>query len=158
MLRIAAYFPSGIIGEAITGLTGGFASHVAIQFSDDVVFEAVERGFVRAASLGENHGKGTTVALFRFVNEVSPENEALARKFCQMIEGKPYSYATLLGFPMHPGLDPESDKWICSEAVSMACWAIGDAWRLQRCPAHQISPRDICISPLLRHHRTITLP
>jgi hypothetical protein len=60
-------------------------------------------------------------------------------------------------FPFHRSIDPERDKWICSEAIGMACWAIGDDWRLQRCAAHLISPRDICISPLLRVHRIITL-
>ena len=157
MLLIAAYFPSSAIGQAITGVTGGFASHVALQFSDGVVFEAVDRGFVRAASLVENHEPGTMVALYRYKETITPEMEARARKFCESIEGKDYGYKTLLGFPLHPELDPERDKWICSEALAMACWAIGDDWRLQRCAAHQIAPRDICISPLLRVYRTIKL-
>ena len=157
MLLIAAYFPSSALGEAITGVTGGFASHVALQFSDGVVFEAVERGFVRAASLVENHGPGGTVALYRFDFQPTAEQEQLARKFCESIEGKPYGYETLLSFPLHPALDPERDEWICSEAIALACWCLGDTFRLQRCHAHQISPRDICISPLLRVHRTITL-
>lgn len=157
MMLIAAYFPSGVIGEAITGVTGGFASHVALQFSDGVVFEAVPRGFVRAKSLVENHSPGRIVMLYRFAAEVPSAREALARKFCETIEGKPYGFETLATFPFHRAVDPERNAWICSEAVAVACWAMGDDWRLQRCAAHLIAPRDITISPLLRVHRTLTL-
>lgn len=156
-MHIAAYFPSGVIGETITGVTGGFASHVALHFNDGAVFEAVPRGFVRAASLGENHGNNGLVVLYRFATDPGAVREALARKFCETIEGKPYGYETLVTFPFHRAIDPERNAWICSEAVGMACWAMGDDWRLQRCAAHLLSPRDITISPLLRVHRTITL-
>lgn len=157
MLLIASFFPSGAIGQAITGVTGGFASHVAIQFSDGIVFEAVDRGFVRAKTLVENHEPGQFVALYRFAAEVPQQREQLARKFCETIEGKPYGYETLITFPFHRAIDPERNAWICSEAIGMAAWAMGDDWRLQRCMPHLISPRDICISPLLREHRVITL-
>jgi len=164
--RIIEFEGTSVVSAAIGALTGSMQSHVAWQTPDGALWEAVDPGFKRTPMEGEDrlsplykyHPKGTKVHVFEYKEwcRLSLEAEAKALEFLKAIENQPYGFRTLFRFMFRPGIDPEKQKVICSEAVLGASIAAGKPL-LERMQPWNCSPADIYHSPLLEWKGTYIL-
>lgn len=156
-MKFALYQGTGFISAGIRLFTRSRYSHVALQFHDGIVFEAVADGFKRSASLGARHKSGLLVDIFEYAAPLTPTELARARQFCESIEGAPYDYGSVLkGFPLREPGDSDRTKWFCSEAALAASIAAGRPLLIM--PPWKCTPDHISISPLLRWTQTLKLP
>lgn len=153
-MYFAFYQSKGLISRLIQWFTRSRYSHVAIIFDDGIVFEAVERGFVRAKNPSENHGPGIVVDIFGYIEKPTAEQITRARAFCESIEGRKYDYLTvLLGFPFRVARDLDAEKEFCSEATLEATRRAGKPL-LRKLP-FRTSPDDLSQSPLIEWYSSI---
>jgi hypothetical protein len=156
-ILFACYRGRSQVSSLIQWFTRSVYSHVAIQIGDEV-FEAVSSGFVRSASLKEQHDKGTVVDLHAFVDAPTPDEIARARTAAARMVGTGYAYADVFrGYPCRLNRDAQPDKWFCSEAALAISWAMGRSRLLQRMLPWKATPDHIAISPLLNWYWTTTL-
>jgi hypothetical protein len=152
----ALYQGRSLISGVIRRFTRSRYSHVAIQFADGAVFEAVARGVVRAESLAENHPAGTVVDLFAFVTPPALEHEQRARELCEELVGRDYDFASIvLGFPLRVAGDQNPRGEFCSELALKAAAQAGRP--LQNMMPWRATPDHVAISLALRWKETIKL-
>lgn len=159
-MQFACYRGKALISRLIQGFTRSVYSHCAVQFADGAVFEAVANGFVKAASLGENHEAGTIIDLFEYRTPLNAVEVGLARGTAEKLVGAPYDYLNVfVGFPLRLANEPASSrsKLFCSEACLALSWAMGEERLLQRMLPWKATPDHIGISPLLRWVETVTV-
>jgi uncharacterized protein YycO len=155
-MKFALYQGSSFVGGLIRKFTRSRYSHVALKFSDGIVFEAVGDGFKRSSSLGARHEKGTVIDIFEYATPMDRTEEAKARLFCETIENAPYDYGSVLvHFPLREAGDSDRSKWFCSEAALAASIAIGRP--LQIMAPWRCQPDHIAISPLLKWKESVVI-
>ncbi len=120
-MRLAFYRgPGDWITRTIRLLTRGPYSHVELVFSDGARFSASGRVPSGVRFEHEPHGAGWDFLLL----PASPEQERVARVFCQVLAGSPFKWRGLYRF-LCPWLgDGPNSDWYCSELT---------LWVLQRC-------------------------
>ena len=155
-IRFACYkFSPATISGLISWWTHSLYSHVAI-IVDGVVYEAIDAGFVRAATLGENHDPGTIVDIFEFVEPYASRLDRAA--FVASLErtvGQPYDFAGIASFVTGGRIPQSPCRVFCSEAAQAACLAGGVP--LQNLSAASMMPSHVAMSLALKHAGTVTL-
>jgi len=155
-MNILAFRGSSLISRLIRWQTRSPYSHVAIELDNGVIFEAWHRGGVikhdARRSLLDVHEHGTQVDVLRvdMLEGFVPATE----QWLDRRVGSRYDFRSVLRFvTRRPAV--ENNRWFCSELVSEALSHVG--MFLQHAPSHDLSPRDIVMSPKLELVDTITL-
>lgn len=159
-MKFVLYRGRSLISSLIQWQTRSVYSHVAIWFPDAMeVYEAVDRGFVRAATLAENHDAGTEVDVLGYEVPLTPEEIERARAICGRMVGAPYDYEMVFaGFVLRMGWEPAANrkKFFCDEAALLVATAIGHPLVARTLP-WKCSPEDVNKSVALRWERSMTL-
>ena len=154
-IRFACYkFSPATISGLISWWTHSLYSHVAI-IADGVVYEAIDAGFVRAITIGENHAKGTLVDIFEYA--VPPADWQVNRgiQALEDLVGQKYDFAGIASF-VTGGRIPESPcRVFCSEAAAIAANAMNKP--LQNIAPSSMMPSHVAMSLALKFTETITL-
>lgn len=154
-IRFACYkFSPATISGLISWWTHSLYSHVAIVV-DAVVYEAVDAGFVKAKTLGENHAKGTLVDIFEYA--VPPEDWQAKRGIAVLegLVGQKYDFAGIASF-VTGGRIPESPcRVFCSEAAALCANAMNKP--MQYLPPSSMMPSHVAMSLALQFVETETL-
>ncbi len=129
-----------IISLIIRFLTWSYYSHVDYIDGDNIIGATGIFG-VRKMTLKEKQALSASWAIYEFEGDPVVMRDAM-----RSIIGMPYDYSAIFGFLIrsnweHPG------RWFCSEAVSWAAKKAGTI--LIKDVKHRITPRDLCVSPLL---------
>jgi hypothetical protein len=151
--HIAVWFPAAQAEPELNAEAAEGAQRVA------ELYEAIDAGWVRAGTLGENHDRGTEVDLFDFTAPLTAVEEAAALTVARRMVGARYDYKMVCaGFPLRFNQEPHGsrNKLFCSEGAFIVA-AAGGRELLERIQPWQVSPRDVVISPLLKWVRTVTL-
>ena len=151
MIRIALYQGRSLSSRLIRLQTRSRYSHAALLLNDERVVEATGKPFPRGAvrrvdGLGAQHTPGTIVDLFAVDAPVDMEP---AERWLFGVIGLPYDYRSVLRFLTRVPA-AENRRYFCSELV-FAFYQAGNLDLLRGAQAHDMSPRDLSLSPYLRH-------
>jgi uncharacterized protein YycO len=149
-MKILAYHGKSIISKLIRFQTRSQYSHIAFELPDGTVIEAgISRGVSHSESFRTLHKPGTKVEVFNVGVDLRVNHEVnfdKAKEFALAQVGKPYDFRSVFRFVSRVPAT-ENGKWFCSELAEKALEAGGV--ELLRGEAHNHSPRDICMSPVL---------
>jgi uncharacterized protein YycO len=177
MIQIGACRGIGFVSDGIKLLTYSVYSHILLLFTDDIevevhgavhvihggnVIEAWKGGVRLAESMSTNHSKGTVVDIFKLKTPMRPEQEKRIASFLVSQLGKKYDYWNVARFiPVVRLLMPKPAPSIwtrthvfCSE-LALEAFSDGGIKLLERCPYHEVPPRDVPRSPLLMAERSV---
>lgn len=153
-MKIALYKGTDIMSRLIRLQTRSHYSHAALMHEDGSVCEATARplpfGVVRgSATIGVRHPAGIEVDIFDID---APYSVSTALAWVEDQLGLPYDFRSVLRFVTRKPAD-HNGKWFCSELV-FAFFKVGGLSLLNGIHAHDVSPRDLSLSPYLRHVET----
>jgi hypothetical protein len=146
----------------ISGLIGWWThslySHVAICVSGDdgigAVYEAIDTGFVKAKTLGENHDAGTFVDLFEYGDKYPVDTAAVIAELESMV-GMRYDFAGIASFLTGNRIPPNPCAVQCSNAAQRA--SIAGGVPLQNLAAHNMMPSHVAMSLALEFKQTVQI-
>ena len=139
---ILGYEGKSLVSRAIRWQTRFPVSHVAFGLDDGSVIEAWHRGGVKHnASISTVHTPGTVVRVYDFKG---PKSDIL--EMALGFIGMEYDFSAVARFLSRRSV-AENGKWFCSELVAHCCASHGV--KLQALDPQYLSPRDVCMSPLL---------
>ncbi len=142
MIYVLGYQGKSIISKLIRWQTRSKYSHVSIEV-DGFNYEAWNNGVVRR-QWHEGHTDGTKVDVFRLQKGIV---NGLLLKALKAQLGKKYDYKSIARFLSRRKVQLDN-KWFCSELVS---WSLAQSGlMLQIIPHSYITPRDVCMSPMLK--------
>ena len=152
-------FSPATISGLISWWTHSLYSHCAIVVRDDAgaiigVYEAIDSGYVKAASLAENHDAGTLVDLFDY-DERFPVDAAAVLAECESMVGMKYDFAGIASFVTGGAIPQSPCRVFCSEANQRASMA-GNV-PLQNIPAASMHPAHVAMSLALKFTETIKI-
>jgi len=129
-------------------------SHAALVTENDEVFEAIGKPFpfgkvVKAKSFSSNHKPGEDVDVFEVT---TPYMRTKNMKWLKKQIGKEYDYRSILRFVTRVPAE-KNQRYFCSELV-FEYFNVGSLPLLKGIAAHNVSPRDLALSPFLRHTET----
>lgn len=141
-MRFALYkYGRSPLQRLICWFTRSVYHHVAIQFLDGVVFEAVGRGVVQSESLVQRHEHGVTIDLFEFVKPLTAAQVTEARRLLESCRDH-YDVPGLIGFVVHSNRDLGGEhRKFCSKLGQWVCQKIGREI-VARTPDFMVSPDD----------------
>ncbi len=144
-MYLLAYRGRSLISKAIRWQTRSVYSHVALEDLNGTVYEAWHVGGVRKlGSLQHGHAPGTKIDRFAIIPVL---DDMAVRSFLLEQLGKKYDYRSVFRFLTRRECAAD-DRWFCSELVAYAL-NLGGVQLQSRIPSSKLSPRDVCMSPVL---------
>jgi len=159
-IQFACYkFSPSQVSGLISWWSHSLYSHVAVGVCHydgtlGAVYEAVESGFVKAASWGENHSPGTFVDLFEYDDRYPVDTAAVIAELESMV-GMRYDFEGIASFVTGNRIPQSPCRVFCSEAAQRASTAGGVP--LQYLAAHNMMPSHVAMSLALEFKQTIQL-
>jgi len=146
MIYVLGYKGKSLISRIIRWQTRSEYSHVSIEI-DGENYEAWKDGVI-SRKWDQGHAAGTEVVVFEPQGEIV---EGLILKALKYQLGKKYDYKSVIRFLSRRKAQLD-DRWFCSELVA---WSLAyGGLILQNMPCSYLSPRDICMSPMLKKIET----
>ena len=128
--------------------------HAALIAENGEVFEAIGKPFpfgkvVKAKSFSSNHKPGEDIDVFEVT---TPYMRTKSMKWMKKQIGKGYDYRSVLRFLTRVPAK-KNQRYFCSELI-FEYFTVGSLPLLKCIAAHNVSPRDLVLSPFLRHTET----
>jgi len=141
------------ISEVIAGITRSYWSHTVLYIGNNKIIESVYSG-VKINPLDVYFTGENAVGLYRYINALTPERQAILVKFARKYAGLEYGWLQLMWQLILRLVGKNEDKdWnldvspgmICSELVARSYESVGI--KFKNLPSYQMEPVDFDESP-----------